>query len=278
MGGAGRMIAVLATCFNRRDVTVRGLQSLRAAALGLDYHVYLMDDGSTDGTGQAIREAFPEVSVYQGDGSLYWNGGMRAAWRQALESGADYYLLWNDDLDLLPGSLTKLMELQQQQEAINGPKVISVGKVTDPETGAVTYGGYVRAPGFSRLKFSRADGPEDACVTMNGNCVLIPSRAVDDVGILSEHYTHDTGDIDYGLRASKAGYRIIQSAFSVGRTPFNDAFLKNMSRLTWSNRNFILKHPKGIPVKEWMHFCRTHGGWMWPVNFFGRYLKIIRLA
>lgn len=272
------MIAVLATCFNRRDVTVRGLESLRAAASGLDYRVYLMDDGSTDGTGEAVRKNFPEVTVFEGDGSLYWNGGMRAAWQHALKGGARYYLLWNDDLDLFPGSLAKLMDFQQQQEAAHGPKVISVGKVTDPDTGAVTYGAYVRAPGLSRLKFARANEADDTCVTMNGNCVLIPSCAVDDVGILSEHYTHDTGDIDYGLRASKAGYRIAQSPFAVGSTPFNEAFLKNMSRLTWSNRKFILRHPKGIPVDEWMHFCKTHGGWMWPVNFFGRYLKIIRLA
>jgi len=203
---------------------------------------------------------------------------MRTAWQAALKDGADYYLLWNDDLDLFPDSLVMLMALQQQQEALYGARVITVGKVTDPDTGAVTYGGYVRGNGPSRLNFVRVFDAEGVCVTMNGNCVLIPARAVDEVGILSEHYTHDSGDIDYGLRASKVGYRIVQSSFPVGNTPFNEQFLAKMSRLTWSNRDFILKHPKGIPVREWMYFCRTHGGWLWPVNFFLRYFKILRLT
>lgn len=269
------MITVLATCHNRRATTLSNLAAMRLAAVGVPYRVVLVDDGSTDGTGDAVRANHPEATVVDGDGSLYWNGGMRKAWQSALSYETDYYLLWNDDLELAPGALAQLLALQQELEAVHGPRVITVGKVTDPDSGQVTYGGYVRTSKISRLRFGRAPDGGAPCATMNANCVLVPARAVADVGILSEHFRHGAGDIDYGLRAVKAGYRIVQSPFSVGCTPYNDQFVADTSRLTWSNRHFILKHPKGAPVDEWLYLCRTHAGWLWPVNFVFRYLRMI---
>lgn len=272
------MIAVIASCFNRRELTLGGLRALQQAMGNLDYRVYLVDDGCTDGTGDAVRAAHPEVTLIAGDGSLYWNGGMRVAWKRAIEDNPSYFLWWNDDLEMAPGALQRLFSRQKELEAQHGPKVISIGEVIDPETGKVTYGGYVRAPGLSALRFQRVPDHKTACVTMNGNCVLIPARAVRDIGILNERFRHGTGDIDYGLRASKAGYAIFQSDFPVGVTAYNHQFEANMSRLTLSNWRFILRHPKGIPVDEWLYFCRSHGGWIWPVNFIVRYASILRLA
>ncbi len=277
-GRSGDRIAVLATCFNRRETTLAALAALRDAAAGLDYHIYLVDDGSTDGTGDAVRRGFPEATVIDGDGSLFWNGGMRTAWRAALGTGSDYYLLFNDDLELGPGSLARMFDFQKEMEAANGAKVITIGKVVDPDTGKITYGGYVVAPGNSRLRFLRAPDDGRPCDTMNGNCVLIPARAADEVGLLSEHYRHHTGDIDYGLRARDAGYKLFQTREPVGSTPFNHAAHAKNARLGWSNRKYILMHPKGVPVKEWLHFCRTHGGMMWPVNFLYRYIKIAKIG
>ena len=269
-------IAVLATCFNRRETTLRGLAMLREAAGSLAYHVYLVDDASTDGTGDAVRRDFPEVTVIEGDGSLYWNGGMVRAWRAALEHGAAYYLLFNDDLEMQPGSLAQLYDFQKAMEAAHGPKVISVGKVLALDDDAITYGGYVVMPGLSRLRFRRArDG--ELCDTMNANCVLIPASAVTDVGVLDSRFRHHTGDIDYGLRARDAGYLLFQSYEPVGRTLYNDEAYDKTMHLSWSTRHFIFQNPKGVPVGEWMHFCRRHGGWLWPINFVTRYLKIVRL-
>jgi len=274
-------IAILATSYNRKQITIAGLSALRDAAAGLDYHVYLVDDGSTDGTGEAVRERFPEATVIQGDGSLFWNGGMRKAWQTALEhpvdgQSADFFLLFNDDLELVPNAMHQLLIFHCEMAARHGPKVISIGKILALESEDITYGGFVHAPGLSRLRFLRASDNGAGCDTMNGNCVLIPASAVCDVGLLSEHYRHHTGDIDYGLRARKAGYKLFQTSQAVGRTAFNYAAHAKLAQLTWSNRKFILTHPKGLPVGEWLHFCRAHGGWLWPVNFITRYAKIIR--
>jgi len=72
-------IAVLITCFNRKAKTLESLRLLFAQDLPPDVslQVYLVDDGSTDGTGEAIAQTYPQVTILSGTGSLFWNGGMK---------------------------------------------------------------------------------------------------------------------------------------------------------------------------------------------------------
>jgi GT2 family glycosyltransferase len=89
-------IAVLMTCYNRREKTLACLRALKEAtkaAAGIsDTDVYLVDDGCTDGTAEAVRLSFPNVQIVAGTGSLYWCGGMRLAWREAAKSRYDAYV------------------------------------------------------------------------------------------------------------------------------------------------------------------------------------------
>ena len=80
-----RIIAALITCHNRKSKTIACLERLfqQALPLGVLLKVYLVDDGSTDGTAEAVREKFPSVSVISADGSLFWCRGMRLAWKHA---------------------------------------------------------------------------------------------------------------------------------------------------------------------------------------------------
>src|SRR5262249_54422292 len=117
-------VAVLITCFNRRETTLaclRALEELQTPA-GFALRVVLTDDGSSDGTGDAVRREFPKVQVVEGDGNLYWVGGTQAAWDAARP--ADFYLWLNDDVRLLPDAITKLIETH---EASGDPATIVAG-------------------------------------------------------------------------------------------------------------------------------------------------------
>ncbi len=95
-------VAVLMTVFNRIEKTLLCLESLFSAAPveGLSFKVFITDDGSSDGTKEKIAERFPDhhIEILQGDGNLYWNGGMNFSWRHAIaEGGFDGYLWLNND-------------------------------------------------------------------------------------------------------------------------------------------------------------------------------------
>jgi GT2 family glycosyltransferase len=270
-------VAVLMTCFNRRDKTIAALTALRQAATNaIKYKVFLVDDGSTDGTGNAVSKEFPEANIIKGNGNLYWNRGLRLAWCHGCKLNPTFYLWLNDDVVLREGSLAKLIEHYKQVYTEYGPRIIIVGRTISPSTGRTTYGGYVRASRLSRLSFRHLIEGETLCETMNGNCVLIPAAAVHDVGLNCERYSHAFGDIDYGLRARRAGYVIVQYSEPVASLEaLHDIYSGSIGRMNFQNMRYVLTHPKGVPIREWGHFCRVHGGILWPANFIWRYLRMM---
>lgn len=258
-----KRIAVLLTCHNRRRETVACLAALyraRKHVPALKMSIYLTDDGSTDGTTEAVLSFDPEIHVIAGGGDLYWNRGMVAAWQSALESGQrfDAFLLLNDDTLLEPEALLVLAKTADEVD----PSAIVVGAVRDPATGELTYGGICRTsrwhPGrTARLPIARA--PQDAD-TFNANCVWVPASCVDRIGTLDPVFTHSMGDFDYGLRARKQGFRVIVAPNTVGTCPRNDV------AGTWRDRGLpigkqlaLLNSPKGLPYSEWREYLRRHG-------------------
>lgn len=268
-----RSLAVLLTCFNRKALTLASLAALPEAVAGAaTWRVVLVDDGSSDGTGDAVAAVDPHAIVVRSPGNLFWNGGMRLAWQTALPLKPDFFLWLNDDTELRPNAIADMLALYS---ASPDSRTIVVGCTVDSETGEVSYGGYRRVEGFSRLRFRHLRADEADCDTMNGNCVLFPAAAAEEIGINSPDYRHAYGDNDYGLRARRAGWRIIEMKTPVALQSRNLAYVESMRTLTLKNWRHVLFHPKGVAIKEWLAFCHTHGGPAWPVNFFWRYLKMI---
>ncbi len=191
-------IAALLTCHNRRDKTLSCLHALFQASLPPDYKldVYLVDDGSTDGTGKAINEGFPDVKLIQGDGNLYWNRGMHLAWDTATRAyDYDYYLWLNDDVILFQDSLIELLDVAKTHSgAIVCGITCSAGDGQE-----ITYGGYA-ANGTLLVP----NGSPQLCPgVFNGNIVLVSRGAYDKVGNLDPKFWHAIGDFDYAMRARK---------------------------------------------------------------------------
>src|SRR4028118_1511310 len=109
-------IAVLMTCHNRKLKTLLTLESLFRQTLTSEIalSVYLVDDGSTDGTSEEVQQKYPQVKLFSGDGNLFWNGGMRIAFSEAMKDEPDYYLWLNDDTVLAPEALNTLLTTSRQ--------------------------------------------------------------------------------------------------------------------------------------------------------------------
>ncbi|HEY5138172.1 MAG TPA: glycosyltransferase family 2 protein, partial [Methylococcales bacterium] len=219
-------LAVLLTCFNRCQKTLECLEALSHQSLSSEVklHIYLVDDGSTDGTSEAVRKAHPSVHMIQGNGHLFWTGGMRLAFSNASQQHHDYYLWLNDDTILYPNALDTLLKTAQALSKDNINRAIIVGSTQDPETGKLTYGGLDRVSWLFPCRFDWIEPGEESksCDTMNGNCVLIPNQIAEIVGELEPIFSHYAGDFDYGLRATKAGCSVWVAPGYVGTCPFND--------------------------------------------------------
>lgn len=277
-----KRLATLLTCHNRRESTLAALRRLFAQRLPekMQLHVFLVEDGSSDDTASAVRSEFPQVRILYGNGSLFWSGGMRWAFAEALKESFDYYFWLNDDSLLDPGALANLVATHLRLAEQGKDCSIIAGSLRDPDTGQPTYGGVVRCSRIHPLKFRLlAPAAEPLrCDTMNGNAVLIPRSVASIAGNISSSFTHSMGDFDYGLRARNLGGGVWIAPGFVGTCR------KNATANTWSDPQLRLRERfkkalsiKGLPAREYRLFARAHGGVLWPILWLLPYIRIILL-
>jgi GT2 family glycosyltransferase len=273
-------IAVLMTCHNRREKTLACLAALRANALpaGCSVEVFLVDDGSTDGTSAAVAARYPDARVLPGDGNLYWNGGMRTAFAAALRGDYDAYLWLNDDTMLYPDALARIVSTARERRDALGADAVIVGSTCDAATQRLTYGGVVRAARWRPMAFTMvapADAPVE-CESMWGNFVLVPDAIARAVGNLDPDFTHSMGDVDYGLRVRRAGFRIWVMPGFAGTCSMNspDGTYED-PRVPLGERLRKMMQPKGLPPRSWRVLTRRHAGPLWFLYWWWPYLKVI---
>lgn len=280
---SGRLrCAVLVACHDRRETTLAGLEALEAAssapgAESVDWQVVLVDDGSLDGTSEAVALRFPGIRILRGDGRLFWNGATRLAFETALRDSPDLFLWLNDDVRLDPDGLSRLLSTWRERHRARGAKTVVVGAVRDPGTGRVTYGGLVQPRRWDPLRLAILPQSDESarCTTFNGNCVLIPREVAATVGTNDAAFRHGLGDFDYGLRCAAAGCDLVVAAGTVGTCPRDLPAWRDAS-LSLRRRWAALTSAKGLPFREWRRFARRHGGPAWPLLFVAPYLSLAR--
>lgn len=263
-------IAVLLTCHNRKEMTLTCIDAVSGQRLppNTDVSIYLVDDGCSDGTPAAVSERFPAVTIIPGDGNLYWCGGMRLAWAEAMTADYDAYVWVNDDTYLFPTAIALLIESYRAALALRRPGII-VGSVCDPDDGRLTYGG-ARA---GRRIAPSADMQN--CETMNGNVVLVPREVVAVVGNLSPDFRHSGGDEDYALRAQMVGFEIWVAPGFLGHCRPNRCPPWCDPAVPFSKRWRSLHSPKGQPPRENYIFYRRYYRLRWPIALLKLYLRVV---
>ena len=99
-------VSIIIPVHNRINITKQGLSSLtdslnhcKGGCVNVKFEIIVVDDGSTDGSGDWIKRNYPFIHVVYGDGDLWWSGSVNRGVKYALDFlGTDYVLLWNDDL------------------------------------------------------------------------------------------------------------------------------------------------------------------------------------
>ncbi len=208
-------IAVLLTCFNRVNKTLACLENLYATIpANVKLEIFLVDDGSTDGTGEIVSKKYPKVNVIQGTGSLYWNRGMHLAWETAAKSSDfDYFVLLNDDTFLYPNALEEILDCAISEDN----NVVVCAAFCSEKTGEFTYGGEDK-----KDNPVIPNGEIQTCQNINGNCLLVPKKVFNSVGNLDPIFPHAIGDYDYGQRAMKKGFTLITTKRYLGTCESNE--------------------------------------------------------
>lgn len=194
---ASMNIFVIIPVHNRREITLGCLGCLKRDSVLEWANVIVVDDGSTDDTSKAIRENFPEVVLLEGNGNLWWTGGILTGMKHAMQRQAAVIVWLNDDSHPRAGAMERLVKHTLQTGAISvGQSVASFD---------ARYTGWTKTT-WGLRHVQCPEGQVTPCDTFPGNFVALPRKVVEELGYPDgETYPHVFADADYGLRALRHG-------------------------------------------------------------------------
>lgn len=199
--------------WNGREDTLRCLESLTAVDRP-DMGIICVDNGSVDGSAEAVRERFPGVVLIEAGSNLGFSGGNNLGLRYALAHGAQWVMLVNNDATVAPDVIDGF-ERAIAQRLGAGILAGTVFFADRPDTlwfagqrvGTVT--GYSGRP----RGYGRPDGPRYRQVIATdravGALMAISRPALEAVGLFDDALFAYVEDVDLALRVRRAGYEIV---------------------------------------------------------------------
>jgi len=198
--------------WNNATDTINCLISLKK----LDYPCYdvvVVDNASQDDSVALIRQHDPEIHILQTGHNLGYAGGNNVGIRYALEHGAEYICILNNDTLVAPGFLSPLLESFKHEsigvatplivEMARPERVWALGATVDKATGDVTqnYKGQPSSVTANTIPFE-----VDAAA---GTAMLIKREVFEQAGLLDEDFYLYYEETEWSMRVRKAGYGII---------------------------------------------------------------------
>jgi GT2 family glycosyltransferase len=206
------LVFIILVNWNGKTVTLDCLSSLSSISYS-NCKIVIVDNGSTDDSVQAFRQAYPGVTVLEMGKNLRYSGGANAGMKYALNQGAELILQLNNDTTVDKGFLSHLVDTIQSDPSIGmvAPKIYYHDEPTRIWFAGVAlsmWTGTMRHIGIREYDKGQYDTPREipqAC----GCCLIAPRSVVEQIGLLDESYFLYSEDADWIMRARRAGYRIM---------------------------------------------------------------------
>ena len=249
-------VGVVIPILNRRDDTLECLKSISEAAYP-DIQIYVMDNGSTDGSVQAIGSQFPNVKLTPLGRNLGFAQASNIGLRQMMEDGARYALLLNNDTVIAPDMIDVLVGTATKSPAIGilTPRIMyygqdriwSMGSRIRPLTLAMLDFGQGREPRMPHEQMFQVDSTV-------GCGMLVNCRVFERIGLLDESFFFYYEDLDFCLRTRDAGFEIWAVPWAkmwhkVSASTEHSGYLRHY-HLARSGVRFYDKHTTGL--QRWL--------------------------
>jgi GT2 family glycosyltransferase len=204
-------VAAIVLTYQGREVTLEALRSVTAMRYD-NYDIVVVDNGSTDGTAEAVAAAFPQVAVVRVEDNRGAAGGYNLGMSWALARGYDYALILNNDIEVHPDLLGELVAVAARDPRIGavGPKVLyfwnrdriwsAGGRVRFRE--AVT-----RERGIGEVDRGQYDRDEPVDY-INGCGLLIRREALLAAGLWDPIFHLSVEDADWCMRLRRCGFSV----------------------------------------------------------------------
>lgn len=257
---------ILLPVHNRREITRRIAGCLMAQTYR-NYHLLLIDDGSTDGTGEMVKEMIPSLTILKGKGDWWWAGSLQKGYEWLKEREvplSDCVLIINDDTEFEPDFLEKGLGILHKHE-----RTLVLAQSYDRRTkGFIDAGRHVD---WRRLRFNPAISPEEIdCLSTRGLFLRV-SDLMETGGFHPRILPHYLSDYEFTIRAKRKGMKLLSNpALKVWldseATGYHELDENSITGLT---RKYFSKKSAMNPF-AWTAFISLACPWRWkPIHWIG---------
>ena len=261
-------VSIIILNWNSYEVTLECLRSLGKITYR-NFEVVLVDNGSVDGSAERLAESVPEIRLIRNGKNLGFAAGCNVGMRDALARGAEWVLLLNNDTVVAPDFLTHLIQVAEKDPNIGvlNPKIYFF----DPPDRLSYAGGvhqrwrlFPRTFGLRQKDAGQFDRVREVNF-LSGCAMLIKADVIRQIGLFEEIYFHFFEDIEWSLRATRAGFKGMYVPQAViWHKEHYDTDRNQSSGFSefYLARNHIIFARKHVPLYDWPLKMTWFGAWM----------------
>ena len=258
-------VAVVVLSWNGRDDTLECLRSLERARWE-PLTAIVVDNGSSDGTLEAVRAAFPRVSAIRSEENLGFAEGNNVGIRAALEAGADYVLILNNDTIVDEGAIEALMAEAERRPDVGA--LCPLIRYTEPPD-RIWYAGARFDPRAIHNGRHTGYGERDTgqyhsvreIGRATGAAMLVPREVIERVGYFDARLFIQVEDVEWSLRMREAGYRIlfVPQAVIAHRVAMSSGGERASATAYYEMRNMLVVCARHAPLRGPKRIWREYG-------------------
>ena len=257
-------LSIIIVSWNTRELLSACLTAVIASVDGLVLEVFVVDNHSSDGSPEMVRDSFPQVRLIENPDNV----GFAAANNQVFPfCSAEAILLLNSDTIVRPGALRTLFDFLREhpKAAAVGPKLVHprvqlriLGAGRQPTLRTVINHYLFLSALFPRIKFfegvflfvGQHDDRARRVEWLSGACLLVRKDAIKEVGPLSESFFMYCEDMEWCDRMLASGWELYHVSDAVVEHHLSASTEKNeqasLLPITTARQYFILRNKPGV--------------------------------
>lgn len=195
-------VFVLILNWNGWQDTVQCIESLKSLTYP-NYEIVVLDNASTNDSVARIREAHPDVILIETGANLGFAGGNNVGIRYALDEGADYIWLLNNDTKVFENTLEAFVAAGEENQDI-GILGSPIYEMNEPEVLQTWGGGRINMWLGRATRCKQGETPD----YITGASMFVRRTVFNTIGLLDDKFFMYWEDADFSLRAAKHGWKL----------------------------------------------------------------------